>query len=52
LFYADWVQPIPESLTSLKAYRARVLARPSVARAVDEARPYRSFFPLGAPDRD
>ena len=22
------------------------------ARAVDEARPYRSFFPLGAPDRD
>ena len=21
-------------------------------RAVDEARPYRSYFPLGAPDRD
>ena len=21
-------------------------------RAVDEARPYRPFFPLGAPDRD
>jgi glutathione S-transferase len=52
LFYADWVHPIPESLTSLKAYRARALARPSVARVVDEARPYRSFFPLGAPDRD
>jgi glutathione S-transferase len=52
LFYADWVQPIPDALTSLKAYRARVLARPSVARAVDEARPYRHFFPLGAPDRD
>jgi glutathione S-transferase len=52
LFYADWVQPIPDELTSLKAYRARVLARPSVARAVDEARPYRHLFPLGAPDRD
>jgi glutathione S-transferase len=52
LFYADWVQPIPDALASLKAYRARVLARPSVARAVDEARPYRKLFPLGAPDRD
>ena len=52
LFYADWVQPIPEQLGALKDYRARVLARPSVARAVDEARPYRHFFPLGAPDRD
>ena len=33
-------------------YRARLLARPSFARAVDEARPYRPLFPLGAPDRD
>jgi glutathione S-transferase len=52
LFYADWVHPIPEELASLRAYRARVLARPSVARTVDEARPYRHLFPLGAPDRD
>ena len=52
LFYADWVAPIPDGLANLKAYRARLLARPSVARAVDEARPYRSYFPLGAPDRD
>jgi glutathione S-transferase len=52
LFYADWAHPIPEELGSLKDYRARVLARPSVARAVDEARPYRHLFPLGAPDRD
>lgn len=52
LFYADWVQQIPDHLSALKAYRARVLARPSVARAVDEARPYRHLFPLGAPDRD
>jgi len=52
LFYADWVQPIAEAHTTLRAYRQRLLARPSVARAVDEARPYRNFFPPGAPDRD
>lgn len=52
LFYADWVSPIDAALGNLRAYRQRLLARPSFARAVDEARPYRSFFPLGAPDRD
>ena len=52
LFYADWVHPIPEERGALREYRARVLARPSVARVVDEARPYRHLFPLGAPDRD
>ena len=52
LFYADWVQPIPENLGVLKEYRGRLLARPSVSRAVEEARPYRHLFPLGAPDRD
>jgi glutathione S-transferase len=52
LFYADWGHPIAPSLTNLVAYRQRLLARPSVARAVDEARPYRGLFPLGAPDRD
>ena len=52
LFYADWTYQIPEKCPHLRAYRARVLARPSFARAVDEARPYRQFFPLGAPDRD
>lgn len=52
LFYADWVHPMAEAYPLLRAYRARLLARPSFARAVDEARPFRSFFPLGAPDRD
>lgn len=52
LFYADWTHPIPERFEHLRAYRARLLKRPSVARAVDEARPYRHYFPLGAPDRD
>ncbi|MBN3852149.1 glutathione S-transferase family protein [Paraburkholderia sp. Ac-20340] len=52
LFYADWTHRIPEAFANLRAYRARLLARPSFARAVEEARPYRAFFPLGAPDRD
>ena len=52
LFYADWTHRIAESYPTLRAYRARLLARPSVARAVDQARPYRPLFPLGAPDRD
>lgn len=52
LFYADWAQPIPQRFANLTAYRRRLLARPSFARAIDEARPYREFFPLGAPDRD
>jgi glutathione S-transferase len=52
LFYADWVEEIGEQRPRLRAYRARLLAHPTVARAVDEARPYRPYFPLGAPDRD
>jgi glutathione S-transferase len=52
LFYADWVQEIGSGRPNLAAYRARLLARPSVARAVDEGRPFRNYFPLGAPDRD
>ena len=52
LFYADWVEEIGPARPRLAAYRARLLAHPVVARAIDEARPYRRFFPLGAPDRD
>ena len=52
LFYADWTHPIEPGFAHVRAYRARLLARPSMARAVDEARPYRAYFPLGAPDRD
>jgi len=52
LFYSDWVHPIPETFANLKQYRARLLSRPSVKRVVDEARPFRAYFPPGAPDRD
>ena len=52
LFYADWVHRIGPQFPTVQAYRARLLVRPSMARCVEEARPYRSYFPLGAPDRD
>ncbi len=52
LFYADWVHPIAPGFAHLIAYRKRLLARPSFARAVDEARPHRPLFPPGAPARD
>jgi len=49
LLYADWTHPIPLHFAALHAYRQRLLQRPSYARALDEARPYRHMFPLGAP---
>lgn len=53
LLYADWTHPIAECFAAVHSYRRRLLDRPSYARALDEARPYRQFFPLGAPvDRD
>jgi glutathione S-transferase len=52
LLYAGWVHPIPARLGTLAAYRRRLLARPSYARAVDEARPHRHLFPLPIPPGD
>ena len=52
LFYADWTHPISTTCRHLRAYRERLNQRPSFARLIEEARPYRSLFPLGAPDRD
>jgi glutathione S-transferase len=49
LFYADWVHPIGDQFPTVRAYRGRLLARPSIARTVDEVRPNRKLFPLGAP---
>jgi len=46
LFYAHWGHPIDETHGALRAYRARLLARPSIGRVVDEARPWRDYFPL------
>jgi len=52
LFYADWVHPVGDRFPGVLAYRARLLARPSIARVIEEARPFRKLFPQGAPDRD
>lgn len=52
LFYADWVLEITDEWPVLRAYRQRLLKRPSFARCVEEARYFRPYFPLGAPDRD
>mgnify|MGYP001039547445 CR=1 FL=1 len=52
LFYADWAHEIAPHFAQVRAYRARLLQHPAVKQAVDGGRPYRSYFPLGAPDRD
>jgi len=45
LFYADLVEPFGDAHPGLASYFARLLARPSFARVIEEARPYRKFFP-------
>lgn len=53
LFYADWTQRIDAArYPKVTAYRERLKAWAPFARAVEEARPFRAYFPLGAPDRD
>ena len=52
LFYADWVEPIPDDCPRLRELRAELLALDAVRACVDAARPYRKLFPPGAPDRD
>lgn len=49
LFYASMVVP-SDDRPSLAAYYRRLRARPSFARAVDEARPYRAYCPLPWPE--
>lgn len=48
LFYSNIVVPFGEH-RHLAAYYRRLLERPSFARVVDEARPYRHLFPLEWP---
>jgi glutathione S-transferase len=52
LFYADWVEPIAAEHSRLRSLRAELLALPPVARCIDDARPFRHYFPPGAPERD
>ena len=53
LFYAHWGYAIPQDCVALRSYRSRLLARPSIAHVISEARPWFEYFPLkdrGSPD--
>ena len=52
LFYADWVEQITDDWPRLRRWRAHLNTLPPVKRCIDDARPFRQYFPLGAPDRD
>ncbi|HEX9858937.1 MAG TPA: glutathione S-transferase family protein [Paracoccaceae bacterium] len=45
LFYAAILQPFDDTTPGLAAYFERLMARPSVARTIDEARPFFAMFP-------
>ena len=45
LFYASQVVPFGSTAPHLAAYFARLLERPSVARVLEEAKPYLKMFP-------
>jgi glutathione S-transferase len=45
LFYANMVMPFGETHKNVARYFDRLMARPSYARAVEEARPYFHLFP-------
>jgi glutathione S-transferase len=46
LFYSDYALPIDPAYRNLRAYRARLLARPAYARALKEAEPFFQYVPL------
>ncbi|MEO6279300.1 glutathione S-transferase family protein [Roseateles sp.] len=46
LFYAATIRPFSPGHARLSAYFERLLARPSVARALVEARPFFKYYPL------
>ena len=45
LFYAGWVAPFADTHPNVAAYLDRLMRRPSFARVIEEARPYRAYFP-------
>lgn len=45
LFYANKVMPFGDAHRNVAAYHARLMARPSYARALEEAKPYFKLFP-------
>jgi glutathione S-transferase len=45
LYYANMVMPLAPASKNAAAYLDRLMQRPSFARAIDEAAPYRALFP-------
>jgi glutathione S-transferase len=46
LFYTSMLEPMPPQLRHLHAYYERLMNRPSVARVLEEAKPYFHLFPF------
>lgn len=46
LFYASTLEPFPAAAVHLNAYFERLMARPSVQRVIDQARPYFHLYPF------
>jgi glutathione S-transferase len=45
LFYAATIQPLSDQHARLAAYFERLMARPSVANAIEQARPFFRYYP-------
>jgi glutathione S-transferase len=46
LFYADTLSPFAGTYDHLSSYLGRLMARPAVARVLEEAQPYFALFPM------
>jgi glutathione S-transferase len=46
LFYADTLTPLAGTYDHLSSYLGRLMARPAVARVLEEAQPYFALFPM------
>jgi glutathione S-transferase len=52
LFYGDLIEPIGEARPTLTAYYRRLRERPSIARAIDEAKPFFQYYPATPQERE
>jgi glutathione S-transferase len=50
LFYANLALPFDKDYPQVGAYLRRLMQRPSFARCIEEAKPYRHFFPIKEAD--
>ena len=46
LFYANTVSPFPDDCVNVQSYYERLMTRPSVARVLEEAKPYFGMYPF------